>query len=162
MKFFDEKRHLPPGWDWDNTKALLAWLHSLSPLTLLIFTGRYFDARSALYEIIQNANGTVTRHLVEGRQMLPFWELMTGSPLWGLWIFLALMIAQGLRHRRFFTQGSMSIYTMRRLPDKWELHRRCWTVPVLSAVAELLIFAVGIILCWLLWRFATPTGHLPM
>lgn len=65
------------------------------------------------------------------------------------------------RYYASHTQGSMAVYTMRRLPDKWEYHRRCWTQPILSAAAELLIFAVLAGLCWLLWYFATPAPCRP-
>jgi hypothetical protein len=33
--------------------------------------------------------------------------------------------------------------------------------PLLSAAAELLLFAILIGLCWLLWYFATPAVCLP-
>ena len=65
------------------------------------------------------------------------------------------------RYYHFHTQGAMSIYTMRRLPDPREYHRRCWMQPILSAAAELLLFAILIGLCWLLWYFGTPAVCLP-
>ena len=162
MKIFDPKRHLPPGWNWENLKANLIWGHFFSGLTMLSFLSRYFDAREALYAYTQHPNGTLLRELVPTRTIAPFHSLLQGWPLTGMWIFCLLMVFQVWRYYASFSTGTMSIYTMRRLPDKWELHRRCWTLPILSAAAEVLLFAALTLLCWLLYRFATPAGHLPL
>lgn len=162
MKLFDPKRHLPPGRDWETLQSGLIWGHGLSLLSLIAFLTRYFDARGNLYALVQQLDGTMLRQLVPGRIITPFWELMTGTPLWGAWIFMILMGFQAFRHYRYHTEGAMPIYLMRRLPDRRELHRRCLTVPVLASILEIVIFAVGIFLCWLLYRFATPAGCLPM
>ena len=66
------------------------------------------------------------------------------------------------RYYHYHTEGSMSVYTMRRLPNKWEYHRRCWKQPILSAIAELLFYAILIGLCWFTWRTETPAACLPM
>lgn len=162
MKFFDPKRHLPPGWDWENLRAGLLWGHGASLASLFIFVNRYLDSRASLYSHIQQLDGTLVKQLIPGRTVAPFWTLLAGMPLWGMWIFWILMGVQVWRHYSCHTRDSMPIYLMRRLPDKWELHRRCWTVPVLACLVELLVFAVGIGLCWLLWYVATPAGCLPL
>lgn len=162
MKFFDEKRHLPPGRDWESLRSCLIWGHGLSLLTLILFLSRYFQSVDSLYSMIQKLDGTLVRQLTPGRTVAPFWELMKGGPLRGAEIYTFLMLHLVHLNYQWHTKGSMSVYLMRRLPDRWERHRRCWAVPVMSTIAELLIFAVGIFLCWLLWRFATPAGHLPM
>ena len=160
MKIFDPDRHLPLGWEWEKTRAGLGWSHFFSSLTALNFLDRYFDARDGLYAYLEQG-GLVIKELVPTRTIAPFAELIRGTPLLGLWIFLSMMPLLVWRYYRFHTQGSMSVYTMRRLPDRWEYHRRCWTQPVLSALFELLIFAVLVGACWLLWRFATPAPCLP-
>lgn len=161
MKTFDPNRHLPVGWDWERTQEGLLWGHILSALSILAFVNRYSQALDRLYAYIEGPGGTLIRELVPTRTIIPFWELMIGTPLTGLWIFLAVMPILIWRHYHFHTLGAMSVYTMRRLPDRWEYHRRCWTQPLLSAIAELLMFAVLTGLCWLLWRFATPQACLP-
>ena len=156
MKIFDPKRHLPPGWDWERTQVYLFWGHAFSTLPLLGFLSRYFDARDALYIHTQGPNGTLLKELDPSRTIAPFGELMLGTPLLGLACFLVVMPLLIWRYYDWHTQGVMSVYTMRRLPDRREYHRRCWTQPILSAIAELALFAVLIGLCWLLWHFATP------
>ena len=75
------------------------------------------------------------------------WFLLFGVILLGCIIAIVTFY---LYHR----QGSMSIYTMRRLPDRWDLHRRCLTVPLLSALLAIVIAALLMALyyafyCWL-------------
>ena len=162
MKFFDPKRHLPLGWDWEDLRWGLGWGHVASLSSVLIFLNRYIDARGALYSYIQTLDGKLVKELVPGRIIAPFWELMAGMPYLGMWCFLLAMAWQALRHYQYHTRDSMPIYLMRRLPDKWELHRRCLTVPVLSAITNVLLFAAATMLCWVLYRTATPAGHLPV
>ena len=161
MKTFDPKRHLPVGWEWENTRTGMIWGHILSGLSLFGFFGRFSDALDALYFHREGPNGTLIPVLDPTRTIAPFSELTRGTPLFGLWIFLAVMPILVWRHYRFHTQDAMSVYTMRRLPDRWEYHRRCWTQPVLSAITELILYAVLIGLCWLVWYFATPAPCRP-
>ena len=161
MKIFDPKRHLPVGWEWENTKTGMIWGHILSGLSLFGFFGRFSDALDALYFHREGPNGTLIPVLDPTRTIAPFSELTRGTPLFGLWIFLAVMPLMVWRYYRFHTQEAMSVYTMRRLPDRWEYHRRCWTQPILSAIAELLLYALLTALCWLIWYFATPAPCRP-
>jgi len=161
MKIFDPKRHLPVGWDGEALRTALGWYHGLSTLSLLVFVSRYADARGSLYAHVEGPGGQYVRRLIPGRIIAPFPVLMEGLPLLGLWCFLILMAIQVWRHYSYHTQGSMSIYTMLRLPDRWELHRRCLTQPLLSAAAELALYALLTLLCFALYYFATPEGHLP-
>ena len=161
MKIFDPKRHLPPGWDWERLKVNLFWGHAFSGLTMLKFLQQYFYYREWLYVYVQQPDGTMIRRLDPNQTIPAFSFLLRGVPLAGMWIFFLMMGIQVLRYYRSFTQGAMSVYTMRRLPDRWELHRRCWTQPLLSALAEILFFAVLTGLCWLLWWFCTPAPCRP-
>ena len=161
MKIFDPKRHLPVGWDWEGTRNGLIWGHILSAFSIFSYFSRLSDALTSLYIYRQLSDGTLLKELVPTRTMVPFPELIAGFPLMGLACFLAVMPSLVWRYYRFHTRGAMAVYTMRRLPDRWEYHRRCWTQPILSALFELLIFAVLVGLCWLIWRFATPAPCLP-
>ncbi len=161
MKIFDPKRHLPLGWEWESTRFYLIWGHILSALSMLGFFGRFSDALDTLYVHREGPGGTLIRELVPTRTMAPFGELIQGFPLLGLWSFLAVMPLLVWRYYAYHTQGAMAVFTMRRLPDPMEYHRRCWAQPVLSAAAELALFALLIGACWLLWRFATPAVCLP-
>lgn len=161
MKIFDPKRHLPLGWDWEALRTNLLWGHGFSTLSILAYLKRYTDAREALYAYVEQPDRTLVRQLVPTRTIAPFAELITGFPYLGMGCFLVLMAVLVWRYYAFHTQGSMAVYTMRRLPNRWEYHRRCWMQPLLSALAELLLFAALTGLCWLLWYFATPSPCRP-
>ena len=49
---------------------------------------------------------------------------------------------------------------MRRLPQRWELLRRCLTVPVLAAVGYLLEAALLLGIDYAIYRLATPAQAL--
>lgn len=170
MKIFDPKRNMPVGWNWPLTRDGLMWGHFFSALPILGFLGRYFQVREDLYfykPINEYTFGNYTytsgyeKVLDPSRTIAPFFELLRGTPLLGLWIFLAVMPLLVWLYYDRHTHGAMSVYTMRRLPDRWEYHRRCWTQPILSAIFELALFAILTGLCWLLWYFATPAPCRP-
>ena len=45
---------------------------------------------------------------------------------------------------------------MRRLPDRWEYHRRCLTIPLLAILSALVLIVVLIGLFYALYLHATP------
>ncbi len=157
---FNASKYLPAGWDWENLRfgLLLGQLASTAPL--VIYLNRFSDSVSALYERYL-VDGEWVQQLVPNRVVPRFSWLILGTPLMGFGIFFLCMALQVARHYRYHTRDSMSIYLMKRLPNRWELHRRCWTVPLLASLAELLLMGLMIFLCWLLYRYTTPEGCLP-
>ena len=53
------------------------------------------------------------------------------------------------------------LYLMRRIPDRWELPRRCAAVPLIGLAAGLLLTAILICLCNLIYFKATPPQCIP-
>ena len=60
-----------------------------------------------------------------------------------------------------FCRESKSIYLMRRIPDRWELPRRCAAVPLIGLAAGMILTAVLICLCNLIYFKATPPQCIP-
>ena len=93
--------------------------------------------------------------------METFSELMNGVFL-GMGIVALGYVLFSVIMYLYHYQGCRSIYTMKRLPDRWQLWRRCLTLPVvfllLAAVSTLVLTG----LYYLLWRFATPADALPL
>ncbi len=50
----------------------------------------------------------------------------------------------------------MSIYLMKRLPNPWEYHRRCLTIPFAELVLTGLVVAVILLLFWGLYWLVVP------
>ena len=66
---------------------------------------------------------------------------------WGFLVVILIALATIGMHYIYHYQESKSIYTMRRLPSRWELHRRCLTLPVVAIVVYLIMaFAILLIL----------------
>ena len=93
-------------------------------------------------------------------QMPPF-SLLLGPSLYGFWVSALAMVPLAGYFWALHTRLSHSVYLMRRLPNRWELARRCLTLPVLAA-----LFFLGLSLAlWLLdfsiyWN-VTPDRFLP-
>ena len=72
-----------------------------------------------------------------------------------------VMAAVAVMFYFYHYEGSRSIYTMKRLPNPWELWRRCLAVPlctiVLCAVLALLLLGIY----YLVYLHCTPAGCLP-
>lgn len=60
----------------------------------------------------------------------------------------------------YHRQGSMSIYTMRRLPDRWDLHRRCLTLPLAAAVLAVTLAALLLALYYAFYLWLVPPAHI--
>lgn len=93
-------------------------------------------------------------------QMPPF-SLLLGPSLYGFWVSALAMVPLAGYFWALHTRLSHSVYLMRRLPNRWELARRCLTLPVLAA-----LFFLGLSLALWLLDFAiywtvTPDRFLP-
>ena len=126
MKKPDLSRYAPLGInvrsEWQGYVAGLA----VAVVYSMIYLLRYFNARENLYEWTLKG-----RELIEGAVMPDFAELMDGTLL----VFLAIaltMMGLVIYHYIYHRLDTKSYYVMRRLPSRWELHRRCLTLPVIG------------------------------
>lgn len=82
--------------------------------------------------------------------------LVMGNTLAALPIALAAMCALACIYYSSHWDGSRSIYLMRRLPRRWELHRRCLTVPLLGIVFFLLLGLIMTMAMYGIYLLAAP------
>ena len=141
---------VPLGMSGQKELSSLAWGLAVSALLSLIFPGRLADRYQSLYIVTRSA-----RILKPDAQMESFASLMSGALL-GFLILALAMIPLAVYHYGYHFRGSKSIYTMRRLPSKHPLARRCLTVPVLGAAAAALSALLLICLYYLLYIAVTP------
>ena len=151
------EKYAPPGMDvgsevmWYGGVILIATLQSL-----ITFLSRYGEALSMLYT---TRGGK--RVLVEGAIMAYFQELMSG-------VFVLMVIACMLTLVRisyyyiYHYQGSKMMYLMKRLPDRWEVHRRCFTLPVAGAVLIGIWAMILNMLYFTIYIICTPSQCLPL
>lgn len=157
-KRFDPARWIPVGYDWESLKTALVWGHVLSGLGTMMVLVRYADDRSNLYAI---PPGGTEKVLIPGRTVAPYGTYWVDGPLFLFWCVMAFLAVQVVQFYLGHYRESMSIYTMRRLPDRWELHRRCWTVPVLAAVSLWVMTAALAGVYYMIYLGLTPQGCLP-
>ena len=60
-----------------------------------------------------------------------------------------------------FRQGSKNIYLMKRLPSRWELHRRCILLPALGMVGSLVMGFTLLMIYFAIYMLVTPDRCLP-
>ena len=104
--------------------------------------------------------------LLEGAKMKYFGYLICGNDptyswysapvfTWFPFLFLAAVILAFVNYSGF-RNGSKSVYLMRRLPDRWEYHRRCLTIPLLAILAGLVSIPLLIGIFYAIYLHATP------
>ena len=136
----DLSRHAPPGFRvQDEVKGFWGGCFGATAFSLITFISRFNDELDQLY----HRNGS-NRTLIPGAIMPDFVEIFDRS-YWGFLVVIIVALALIGVHYAYHYQESKSIYTMRRLPSRWELHRRCLTLP-LVAIAIYLIMAFVILL----------------
>jgi len=149
------QRHAPPGLNIAGERNWYVLLMTLATLWSTIYLFAYAEAYDRLF-----AHRLGVKTLQPQAQMPPFARLMENTmvlfPLLGL-----LILAAGADHYLYHHRGSKSIYTMRRLPDRWLLHRRCLTLPLaaLTFTALWVLALIGVYAA--IYQFVTPAGCLP-
>lgn len=152
MKRIDWSRYVPLGIDSKQVRTMLLLALAAGVAVSLGFLFRYSQAKEALYEYEPI---TRQRILIAGAVMPDFVQLLRGS-FWGLAAVAACMPAVALGFYLCHYQGGRSIYTMRRLPDRWELWRRCLALPLLTMASCLILAALFTLLYLELYLLATP------
>lgn len=141
----------PVGADVSGEKKLILGGLGGSFLWAAVCFGRnYTNARNELYEWRGG-----DKYLIEGIVMEDFAQI-PGPAFWGFWIVMFGMLALAVYHYMSHRQPTKSIYVMRRLPDKWELHRRCLTAPVLGIIGSLVLAFLALVIFYWIYMTFTP------
>lgn len=143
-------RRLPLGVDAPRFELNLLVGVIASVLFHLQFILRYASAHNDLYSYYQ---GNIKR--LNGTMMPAFHEIL-GTSLYGCFVAALAMIVVAVQFYATHFQGSKSIYTMRRLPDRRELWRRVLTMPVLAALGFLVLAFVLRCLDFTIYMLLTP------
>lgn len=145
-------RFSPPGF---STDRFFSFLLGGGFVSLLASLGYFFEYSKRYYDIVDRETGRIWPH----QKMPPLDEMLFQ---YGFETFAVACIAFVIANYLYFFQESKSIYTMRRLRSPWELHLRCWTLPVLGALLMLLCGWLVAALYALHYFTATPPELLPL
>lgn len=150
------EKYAPPGIGisaeigWFLTGMIAATLHSL------MFLLEYMQARNELY--MRKTSGLV---LMEGAIIRDFGNLTEGVFL-TFYLVCIVTLLIGAYHYLYHYQGSKMMYLMRRLPDKWELHQRCLTLPVAGFCITIAWMTILKIIYYTIYILCTPSQCLPL
>ena len=153
------KRRLPIPPDMElgrqSTAAILAGTVA-TLYAIVLYANAYGNALSDLYEWVGGK-----RILLRGAMMPYFSELLDGA-FRGFLVAAAVPVAlAALNYLSYRSGGSMSIYLMKRLPDRGLLHRQCLTLPLLVGLCYLLLAVILLGSFYLVYRYNTPAACLP-
>lgn len=87
-----------------------------------------------------------------------FFPDVLGNAMFFFPIFAVSMAAFVVLNYLYFFEGSKSHYTMARVKNPWELHIRCWTLPLLGAGVLLVCRVTLTVLYFLIFLLLTPKG----
>lgn len=149
-------RHTPPGMSLKQEGTFLTVGTICSVLfSIFCFFGSYATARGELYDRIDG------KWVLNVNATMPGFRSLLGYSFVGFWIVAFCMLGFAVYHYAYYRQGSMSIYLMKRLPKKAEIHKRAWTLPVIAFL--LCIFAAFLLLAiyYAVYLLATPSACLP-
>ena len=155
MKKLDWDRYVPLGMDGKNVWNKMCMGLGAAAGFSLSFLSRFSDAVDDLY-IYRGGS----RFLIEGAKIVPFRELRLGV----FWAFAVMAFALALTAVSFYnyhSQGSRSIYTMKRLPNRWELWRRVLSLPLWAMAVCGLTALLLTGLYYGIYLLFTPQGCLP-
>lgn len=155
MKWLDN--YVPPGMDgYREFKIYIGAVIFATLESFLYFVLGYSNAYSNLFDyrfgkrvLIENVFIGPYDHIVEGVFWVP------------LLICIAIFFVT-IYHYMYHYQGSKMMYLMKRLPDKWEVHRRCWTLPVVGSVLMAVWILVLRMLYFAIYIVFTPSQCLPL
>jgi len=146
----DWERYVPPG---INHKKEREWIIAGLVISLICSMGfllSYIENYRALFWELDGEKG-----IIKGALMPDFVGLLN-SRLYGFPVLALCMVAVFLYHYLYHYQGSKSIYLMKRLPDRFELWRRCLTLPLAAALLSMVIAAALMLLYFGIYMYFTP------
>lgn len=150
----------PAGWDY---RLELIWctvgLVGIAFISFISFAASYYNAYENLF-IYRDPSSLAESQIMNGAMMPPFSHLIRFSTA-GFILLFAAMIILAFNHYLYHQQGSKSLYLMRRLPDRWELFRRCTGIPILVSVIGLAVMGVMTGLYYFYYIVHTPAQCLP-
>lgn len=144
------ENYAPPGLDIEKERASWIFCMGASTFWCMNFLLRYWDYRTRLFEIRAGR-----KILIETAKM-PNFEFLTKDlfEVFGIvLLFCALVVVY---HYYYHYQGSKMMYLMRRLPNKWEVHIRCFALPVLASVISIAYMLILRLLFYAIYYWCTP------
>ncbi|MBQ8518057.1 MAG: hypothetical protein IJ455_00435 [Agathobacter sp.] len=150
------EKYAPPGIDVSTEIAWLIGGNVLATLHSMMFLVHYVTARGELYE--RRVSGMV---LIEGTVIRGFGELTAGVFL-SMQVVCIIALLVSVYHYFYHYQGSKMMYLMKRLPDKWEVHKRCLALPIAGSCITFVWMMLLKMIYYAIYILCTPSQCLPL
>ncbi len=156
-KLWVKAEHLaPPGTDLAKIRAWYFVLLGACACAMFIqFISTWNVAHNNLYE--WTASGRVMR---AGAMLPSFLVLIWNTHRWFLAV-VAYLVFELIENYVCYYRGSKSIYVMKRLPSRMEIHKRAWSLPVIGLIGVGIMIALTMLLCLLIYLLCSPARCLP-
>lgn len=141
---------VPVGINASAEKNGLLWGYIASAVFSLVYLIGLSQDYNDLFEYPKNK-----RILIPGAIMPDFKDIL-GVSLYGFLILAIAMIPLAIYHYSYHFQGSKSIYLMKRLPDRHELAKRCFTVPLIVGITALATAFLLLVIYYNIYLAVTP------
>ena len=148
------ERSLPVGLDYRQELKWLTYGGVASVLNSLGFLIRYSQHYQSLFLQVGASK------VLDTSAIMPDFLQVLGGGLIGFLILALCMAAVIINHYAYHYQGSKSIYLMQRLPNRWELHRRCITLPLLAVIVCLCAALLLLLAYFAVYMTVTPPACL--
>lgn len=144
-------KYSPPAMDLKQEKRVFVWGMILSNIySLLYYFTNYTDALRELYEYIYG------KRVLNFNATMPNFRSLLGNSFIGFGIVSAIMIGFIIYRYAYYRQGSMSIYLMKRLPQKYEIHKRALTLPIIVMILCLINAFILLMIYFAVYMLVTP------
>lgn len=148
----DLERFAPVGYDWRQELKYFAG----GLIGAFVYSLRYvFRLRNDYINLYYISRTTGERILRGDIMMRNFCDIIDNCLLAFPLVALVMALFAAL-HYVYHRRGSRSDYTMRRLPDRWEMHRRCLTIPVCAVLICLIAGFVMLLIYYGIYMLVTP------
>lgn len=122
-----------------------------------LFTVEYKMSWYSLHTFGKNGKLVV----IDGAMMPSFAEMVSGY-LNGFYLLAILMLEAILFNYWYHRKGSKSVYIMKRLPNPWEYHKRCITLPLLGAINAIIMAGLMMLVYYGIYMHNTPAQCMPL
>ena len=138
----------PPGigTDWEIGRYLSGLTFAL--IMSFQFFGNYNEAYSEFCD-----------QMAKQAYIADFAEVLGGSLDW-FYLYSVIVLCMVVRYYLYYRKDSKSIYLMKRLPNRFELHKRAWALPLLGMLVTLLAAFVVLVVYFEIYMIVTPRVYI--
>lgn len=144
------RKYSPPGISLKAEKNFFIVGFIISFFYSFEFFAEFISERNQLFYYVGK------NRVLNTQAVMPSFRSVLGNSLTGFIILGICMLGFIIYHYLYYRQGSMSIYLMKRLPKKSEMHLRAITLPVIAFLICLITALIVMLIYLAVYFIFTP------